>query len=315
MIASVSLDMDNKWSYLKTHGDSEWQSLPTYFPELVPLVLEELERLGISITFFVVGQDAARDENVPFLQQIPKAGHNVGNHSFHHEPWLHTYSEDELTRELSDAEDSIASATGVRPLGFRGPGYSWSTSLLRILASRGYIYDASTLPTFIGPLARMYYFWTSHFSKEDREQRKQLFGSVADALRPIRPYHWYSDSEPIGLLEIPVTTMPLLRVPFHLSYLLFLSRRSVLLAMSYLRLALGLSRLAGLGPSFLLHPLDLLGRDRVADLGFFPGMDLLTEEKIRLFRMVIGALKDQFVLGTMEDHARAILSVAMDHSR
>ena len=27
-IASLSLDLDNKWSYLKTHGDAGWDSFP-----------------------------------------------------------------------------------------------------------------------------------------------------------------------------------------------------------------------------------------------------------------------------------------------
>ncbi len=27
-IASLSLDLDNKWSYMKTHGDAGWESFP-----------------------------------------------------------------------------------------------------------------------------------------------------------------------------------------------------------------------------------------------------------------------------------------------
>ena len=35
-IASLSLDLDNKWSYLKTHGDPGWESFPSYLGILVP---------------------------------------------------------------------------------------------------------------------------------------------------------------------------------------------------------------------------------------------------------------------------------------
>ena len=31
-LASLSLDLDNQWSYMKTHGDAGWEALPTYLP-------------------------------------------------------------------------------------------------------------------------------------------------------------------------------------------------------------------------------------------------------------------------------------------
>src|SRR5215212_775277 len=123
-LASLSLDLDNKWSYMKTHGDTGWDSYPTYLPLVVPRVLDILKRRGLSITFFIVGQDAARPENREALRSLADAGHEIGNHSFKHEPWLHLYSEEEIEEEISAAEDAIFSATGVVPVGFRGPGYS-----------------------------------------------------------------------------------------------------------------------------------------------------------------------------------------------
>ena len=95
-LASVSLDVDNLWSYMKTHGDAGWESRPTYLPTFSPIVLESLDRLGIKITFFIVGVDAAREENVPALRAFVTAGHEVGNHSYEHEPWLHLYAPAQL---------------------------------------------------------------------------------------------------------------------------------------------------------------------------------------------------------------------------
>ena len=46
-LASLSLDLDNKWSYMKTHADSGWESFPSYLDVLVPRVLEFLEKCGI----------------------------------------------------------------------------------------------------------------------------------------------------------------------------------------------------------------------------------------------------------------------------
>src|SRR5690349_20621843 len=95
-LASLSLDLDNKWSYMKTHGDEGWDRYPSYLDRVVPRVLEILAARNLKITFFIVGQDAALDSNRAALRAIADAGHEIGNHSFHHEPWLHLYSPEEV---------------------------------------------------------------------------------------------------------------------------------------------------------------------------------------------------------------------------
>jgi peptidoglycan/xylan/chitin deacetylase (PgdA/CDA1 family) len=160
-LASLSLDLDNKWSYLKTRGVAAWQDYPTYLPLVVPRVLDFLKQRGLTISVFIVGQDAAREENAQALRAIAEAGHEIGNHSFHHEPWLHLYTEAQLEDEMTRAEENIERVTGKRPIGFRGPGFTVSPTTLRVLARHGYRYDASTLPTYLGPLARLYYFLSS----------------------------------------------------------------------------------------------------------------------------------------------------------
>jgi hypothetical protein len=37
--ASISLDLDNLWSYLKTQGVSGWESFPSYLDVVVPRIL------------------------------------------------------------------------------------------------------------------------------------------------------------------------------------------------------------------------------------------------------------------------------------
>src|SRR2546427_7295828 len=123
-IASLSLDLDNKWSYLKTHGDPAWERLPSYLDVVVPRVLDFLRARNLTITVFIVGQDAALDKNRELLRSIAAGGHEIGNHSFHHEPWLHLYSEERSDTELRPAEEHIERATGRRPPGFCGPGVS-----------------------------------------------------------------------------------------------------------------------------------------------------------------------------------------------
>jgi peptidoglycan-N-acetylglucosamine deacetylase len=304
-LASVSLDVDNLWSYLKTHGDPGWESRPSYLDSFFPPLLDALDELGIRITFFCVGVDAADPKNAQAFRSLTGRGHEVGNHSYEHEPWLHLYPPSKLAGEIAQAEDAIAQATSQRPIGFRGPGYSWSPALLEVLAERGYSYDASTLPTYLGPLARAYYFATARLSPEQRAERKWLFGGFRDGLRPVKPYYWRLDSGRT-LLELPVTTFPVVKVPFHLSYLLYLSGVSEGLMMTYLRTALTACRMTGTEPSFLLHPLDLLGGDQAPELSFFPGMQLDRRRKFELFTRVLRVLGESFRLVPMSEHARTI---------
>jgi len=301
-MASLSLDLDNEWSYMKTHGDPGWQAFPSYLGKLMPRVLEFLDHHKLTITFFVVGQDAALEENREALQSIAAAGHEIGNHSFRHEPWLHLYTKEQLDRELTEAEEAIEAVTGRQTRGFRGPGYSISQNTLETLAARGYRYDASTLPTFIGPIARAYYFATAQLSRGELDDRQKLFGTVRDGLRPLKPYFWELSEG--RMLEIPVTTLPGLRAPIHFSYLLYLARFSEAAARTYFRNAMRLCRWSGIQPSLLFHPLDFLGGDDVSSLAFFPAMDMPGKKKVEFLHQVLEEMLTDFEVVTMAEHAR-----------
>lgn len=303
-IASLSLDLDNKWSYMKTHGDAGWDKYPTYLDIVVPRFLNVLHARDLKMTVFIVGQDAAREENFEALASISAAGHEIGNHSFNHEPWLHLYSQQDLVSELAKTEEHLERVTGQCPVGFRGPGFSFCDLLLRILIQRGYQYDASTFPTYLGPLARMYYFMSTQLSKEQRNERKQLFGKFSEGFRPLKPFTWRF---PEGMLtEIPVTTMPLFKMPIHASYILYLAQFSRILAMTYWRMALTMCRAAGVGPSLLLHPLDFMGCDDDRDLAFFPAMGRPSEPKVDLVCEMIDQMSRCFSIVPMREHAEAI---------
>ncbi len=304
-LASISLDLDNQWSYMKIHGDPGWELFPSYLDVFVPHILKVLDYLSLKITFFIVGQDAALEKNQKYLRMIVEHGHEIGNHSFHHESWLQTYSKAQIEDEIQRAEEAIFLATGSKTKGFRGPGFSWSKDLLEVLEARGYVFDASTLPTYIGPIARLYYFWTSNLSKEEKKERKELFGSFKDGLRPLKPYQWgLADNK--SLIEIPVSTIPVFKVPFHLSYLLYLSGYSMFLMKLYLNFAMFMCKITGTSPSFLLHPLDLIGGDQVPELRFFPGMNISSEKKVKVFKTVIQTLTRNFELKNMSTFASLI---------
>lgn len=304
-IASLSLDLDNKWSYMKTHGDAGWESFPTYLDVVVPRALNFLKERNLNITFFIVGQDAALDKNSEAIAQISNAGHEIGNHSFNHEPWLHLYSKDQLTEEFEKTENALEKVTGQIPKGFRGPGYSLSPTVLEVLSERGYEYDCSTLPTYIGPLARAYYFLASpNMSAEEKEKRKKLFGKFSDGLQSLKPYKWQIGEK--SMIEIPVTTLPIFKVPIHASYVIYLSTFSKLAAKTYWKTAIQMCKMTGTELSLLLHPLDFLSGEDAPELKFFPAMNLPIEKKLEFVSEILESLGNSFSILNMKQHAESV---------
>lgn len=296
--ASISVDLDNLWAYQRTHGDPAWERLGSYLHIAVPRMLEAFAEARCTATVFIVGADAARVDADQLLQPIATHGHEVGNHSFGHACWLHRSEPEVIGQELSRADAAIRSATGLEPVGFRGPGFVWSAALLAAVLDRGYRFDASTLPTFIGPLARSRLLRTARLDAAERAMRADLFGSFGDGMLPNRPYQWRL---PDGrrLLEIPVTTMPATRLPFHQSYVVYLATFSRRLALAYFRTALAACRAGGIHPSILFHPLDWLGGEEVPALRFFPGMALRASRKVALLRDSLRLVQEYFTLESM----------------
>ena len=258
------------------------------------------------LTFFIVGRDAAVPRTPRHLRAAVAAGHELGNHSFEHEPWLDRYTRRSAgLRDRQRRGGDPCSAPDSGTIGFRGPGYSWSPALFEVLVDRGYLYDASTLPTYLGPLARAYYFWTARLTPAQREERATLFGGARDGFVPcartvVAPVRAHAARDPGH--DDPRHQGP---VPFELP------------AVSEPRVGRqrwwpicgprsGICRLTGTEPSFLLHPLDLLGGDQRPALRFFPGMDLTSARKKEMFARVIRVLRRQFRLVNMSTHARAI---------
>ena len=290
---------------MKTHGDAGWETYPTYLDTVIPRVLDFLGQRDLKITFFIVGQDAALEKNHESLAQIFRAGHEIGNHSFKHEPWLHLYTEAELVEEFEKTEEAIERAMNAKTVGFRGPGYSLSPTVLKVLADRNYEYDCSTLPTYIAPLARAYYFFKSpEMSDEEREKRKKLFGKFSDGFQSLKPYKWQIGEK--ELVEIPVTTLPVFKTPIHASYVIYLSTFSKFVARAYWKTAIKMCRLTGTPVSLLLHPLDFLSGEDAPELKFFPAMQLPIEKKLEFVSEILETLGENFEVVNMLEHSNRV---------
>ncbi|MEM0911027.1 MAG: polysaccharide deacetylase family protein [Pseudomonadota bacterium] len=291
-IAAISLDLDNLWSYQRADGQRDWQNFKTYLPFVIPRIVRILETLEMQMTVFVVGKDAEIEENKESLLSLGKAGHAIGNHSYLHEPWMHKYSDAELGRDLEMSESALHGLFDVKLHGFRAPGFSASPRLLNLLTHLGYTYDASSFPTFIGPLARWAYFRSANLSDAEKAEREDQFGTFSDGFLPLKPHRLNSSAGDI--IEVPVTTFPILKTPIHLTYIHYLAERSENVAFAYFKTALFLCRKLRITPVILLHPLDFLAEDKVSELAGFPGFGKDTAKKAAFTENLLDIVNKSF---------------------
>ncbi len=123
-----------------------WPALPTRVVETTDRLLDLLDRVQVTGTFFVLGYVAERHPRL--LERIGGAGHEIGSHGHMH---LRVY---ELTPETfaADLDRSLAAlaACGVAGVqGFRAPEWSIndrSLWALDVLARKGFVYDSSMAP-------------------------------------------------------------------------------------------------------------------------------------------------------------------------
>ncbi len=289
--ASLSLDLDDAWAYLRTRGESDWSTAPSVLPLAVDRLLPLLAELDLRITVFVVGRDAARPEGREAVRALADAGHEIASHSQLHRGELAGLPPAEIAQDLRQAGDAIEAVTGRRPRGFRCPSFGTSPALLRCLVDGGYEYDASVLPTSLAPLLKVYYRARLR-SGSDGVASQQLFGPASNAVLPLSPFRWSTGGP--GLLELPVSTLPLLRTPVHMSYLQALGGASPAVAEVYARLAFRALRARGVPPSFLLHPTDLLDARDAPRLSFFPGMARPSAGKLDQLRRTLAVLARDF---------------------
>lgn len=290
--ATLSLDLDNLWCYQRSFGLETWQDYPSFLELALPRILDFLDRLDLKITFFIIGRDASDGRNHSLLSKIAARGHEVGNHSYDHELTLHGQPRESIKSEIQRAQVAIEEATGQRPRGFRGPAFGLSTDLLEVLAGLGYAYDASTCPNSLGLVARLWHRTQASKVGSDDRVLNSLYGSLRESRQPLRPYSWTLSHG--AIVEMPVTTLPLLRLPFHGTYLNYLADFAPGLARGYFAAALKICRMRAVPPSFLLHATDFLGCDDAPDLSYMPGMKRSAEEKTAFMTDILVRYRESF---------------------
>jgi peptidoglycan/xylan/chitin deacetylase (PgdA/CDA1 family)/uncharacterized membrane protein len=122
-----------------THGPRTQRALAITFddgpdPRTLPALLALLAQEKAPATFFLVGRSAAAHPTL--VREIVEAGHEVGNHSQTHDPFLMLRSCRRLEADIGECQGALARA-GVTPLVFRPPAGITNPRLLGALRTHG----------------------------------------------------------------------------------------------------------------------------------------------------------------------------------
>jgi hypothetical protein len=292
---AVSVDLDAPQDYAEFYG-KPWQLAGDRFlASVLPRFLELFASLGIRATFFAIARDARSPEGARRHRELVDAGHEVANHTLSHVQAFHTLDVAARRREIADARAILEDATGRPVVGFRTPAYDVDGATLEILLEQGYRYDSSINPTpFFVPMK-----W---IMRALTRRRHVGLGNWRHRLAPKMP-HWYwrppgvagplqrrTDPPPEGtpgLLELPLTVVPLLRFPFYGTITQILGPR-------WFAGALAAVRRRPQAINYEMHALELAATGPAEDLAVLgsvvPGYGKAGAQKAAVLRETLGQL-------------------------
>jgi hypothetical protein len=117
-----------------------------------------------------------------------------------------------MRAQVAGAADALVERTGVRPAGFRAPGYVTSDELYSALADVGVRYSSSVFPCpyyYFAKLAKLGELWLRGRRSESIASGPQLLLAPRTPYRTGQPY-WRTGA---GVLELPIQVTPRLRLP------------------------------------------------------------------------------------------------------
>ncbi len=300
-LGTLQVDVDELWVYYESIGLQTPRDAPALvYNQGIPRLLELFERFGIRATFFVCGRDLPGQNET--VRTMVRCGHEVANHSASHRNGYARLSSAEKRADITAADELIAQAAGQRPVGFKSPGFSFSPDLLGVLSELGYLYDSSLLPTFYAPLLRMVQKRISGGHVDPTH-----YGRAANGWAPLTPFR-ISDSgfriatskrsisnpqsairNPQSMWEAPVTTVPLVRLPMHSTFVLSTGRW-------LFDLGLALARARRVPINYLLHAADVVDAVRDPTLASYKFLTQSWEDKRPLYEHMLGALSAAYRL-------------------
>ncbi len=253
MFASISVDLDEIPCYSAIHGlePPADGSAHAVYERGVARFESWLRQLDARATFFAIGRDLDHAPARDAIARLHGAGHEIGNHTFHHRYDFTRRSAESQGDDIRRGADAIEHACGERPVGFRAPGYTIVDATFEQLTAQGYEYDSSVFPCppyYAAKAAAIASIAARGRRSHSIVDDPRVLTAPADPYRVGTPYHRRGD----GMLELPigVTGLASARLPFI----------GTTVAMAGERGARWLARAMGRRPlvNLELHGIDLL---------------------------------------------------------
>ncbi|HVO64910.1 MAG TPA: polysaccharide deacetylase family protein [Syntrophales bacterium] len=103
-------------------------------PETTRHILQLLDRHAAKATFFVTGEKAAKYGDL--IAEILARGHDIGNHSYRHDPFLMLRCSEKLYTEIESTQ-ALLKQFGISPAAFRPPVGITNPRLAEVLFQQG----------------------------------------------------------------------------------------------------------------------------------------------------------------------------------
>lgn len=134
----AEMNTDNCQVY--TIGNTEEHKIALTFDdgphsEKTPRILDILRENDVNATFFIVGENAAGNEEI--IERIISEGHEIGNHTFGHK-YLFKADRQLMEREIDLCDDEIFNHSEYNATLFRPPGGIYDDLLTDVCNERGY---------------------------------------------------------------------------------------------------------------------------------------------------------------------------------
>jgi len=138
-------------------GRTDWRVGSWEFRSHVSTLLDLLDELGLTATFFVVGVTAERHPEA--LLDVVARGHEIGCHGHEHRR-VFQQTPAEFRRDVVTCLDAVERICGIRPEGYRAPWFSithdslWAPEILRSLGLRydSSLFDSPRIPHRLTPI-------------------------------------------------------------------------------------------------------------------------------------------------------------------
>ena len=217
-LACINIDLDGLAHYAAIHGLPD-EALPPGAVDLVDRVAIDrfvglCDAAGVKGTLFAIGGDL-REPGRRSLRAAAAGGHEIGNHTHAHDYALSRRSPPAVAADIALGADEIEAASGMRPRGFRAPGYTFTAAMYAALVEQGYAYGSSVFPAAPYYLAKAAVMGALAIAGRPSRSVLDRPRVLAAPLLPYRPdpadvYRRGAGAVP----ELPVSVEPVTRFPF-----------------------------------------------------------------------------------------------------